>query len=195
MARRLLFLLAGLLVFSALAAPLSIDAADIDRRLEKAAARAGFTAAETGIVARAYEAALEGGLGRRDTLALVKLCIEGGFSGAQTARALTLAAQLSLTGLPSEGFESKIREGVAKRVPPESVLAAAERRALASNRAEKVLNSLILKGYNIDDREEFRYFIADAIESGKGEREIREIVVPALDDGESMRKIRRKLLR
>ena len=135
------------------------------------------------------------GLDRREMLSLAKLCVKGGFAAEQTARALTIAAQLSLAGLPCEGFESKIKEGVAKRVAPARIIAAGEKWALAVNRAKKATNSLILQGYDLGDSEDLLLAIARAIESGKTEREVREFIVSSLEEGESIRRINRKLLR
>lgn len=189
-------LLAALLVISLLI-PLLLPAASpaADRRLERVLEDVSYDERGLEAVDRAYRAAVRAGLDRRDMLSLVKLCVEGDFEADQTARVLTIAAQLSLAGLPCEGFESKIKEGVAKNVEPIRILAAGEQWALAVNRAKNVLNSLVLQGYDIGDDEELLSSVARAFETGKDEKEVREVLVPALEDGDNTRKIRRRLLR
>jgi len=167
------------------------------RDLERAVGDEGFSAGEISQVTRAYGAALKAGQDRRDTIELVEICVEGGFGSRQIVRALMIYAQLELAELPDAEFVSKVQEGVAKGVPAAKVLAAAERRALMLKSAENILHGLVLEGYDIDDgdREELLPTVAEALESGKGEREVRKILTASLEGGESLRKIRRALLR
>ena len=167
------------------------------RDLERAVEDEGYGASEISQVARAYGAALKAGQDRRDTIDLVKICIEGDFGSRQLVRVLMIYAQLELAELPDEEFVSKVQEGVAKGIPAMKVLAAAERRALMLKSAENILNGLVLEGYDVDDRdrEELLPTVAEALESGKGEREVRKILISSLEDGENLRKIRRTLLR
>ncbi|MDB4285440.1 hypothetical protein N9903_00860 [bacterium] len=146
---------------------------------------------------RSYGVVLKAGGEKKEVLSLIENCLEGGFTGGQIARVLTLLAQLELSDLPAESFLSKIHEGVAKRVPVPKILAAAEQEALNLKKAENLLNALVLRGHDIedDDQEDLIPAIAEALYSGKSLEEVRDILTSSLDKGENLRKVRRKLLR
>ena len=166
---------------------------ELDRLLEKE----DISASHRVQIDRSYGAVLKAGGDKRDTLSLIEGCLEGGFGGPQIARVLTLLAQLELSDLPVESYSSKIHEGMAKRVPVRKILAAAERQGLMLKKAENILNTLVLEGYDIevDDQEALMPTVAEALYSGKTLREVRDILTSSLDGEENLRKIRRKLLR
>ena len=166
-----------------------------ERDLERIFERSDFSVSARAQVGRAYEAALAAGAGRREARDLLETGLEGGFSGPQAARLLTLLAQLELSDLPCEEFVSKVEEGVSKGVEPSRVLAAAERRALSLKRAENVVRSLVLHGHDADELRDLIPEIATALESGVREGELKGTILEALEDGERIGKIRRKLLR
>lgn len=145
-------------------------------------------------VTSAFRAAVSAGLPERDATALVQACVEGEFPADRIVRALALAAQLTLEGLPAEGFAAKIEEGVAKRVDPDRVLAAAERRALAMNEANRILKGLVLEGLLEDDPGDLVADVAQAVEAS-GAAEVRERLAEALRDGARWSEIRRRLFR
>jgi hypothetical protein len=167
------------------------------RKLDRLLEETNISDAVMAQLNRSYSAVLKAGGDSRDTLALVEICLEGGFEGPQIIRVLSLLAQLELSGLPPESYSSKIHEGVAKRVPVAKILAAAERQALMLKNAENILNTLVLQGYDlgVDDQEELLPTVAEALYSGKTLREVREILVSSLEEGDDLRRVRRKLLR
>lgn len=144
-------------------------------------------------VARAYRAAVKAGMRERQAADLLEACLDGEFEAGQTARVLTLAAQLSLEGLPTESFAAKIAEGVAKGAPADRVVQVAERRAQLLNRARLILNGLLLEGLDVDGREDLLQDVAEAMEAGRSPEEARGILAEALREGERIGEIRRKL--
>jgi len=186
---------AGIVVAVVLAVVLAgpsgpVAAASRGRDLERALA--GSAAAEGAAeIERAFRAATKSGVRERDALELVRDCAGAGFDAGQIARVLSLAAQLALEELPLEGFYDKVGEGIAKRMSPDRVVQAAERRALTLNRARGLVNAAVLAGAEIDDREETVADVAGALETGRDEDEVRGI----LREGGSSRDLRRRLFR
>jgi hypothetical protein len=164
-----------------------------NRALERIVAKGMFSAEEGARLQRAFAAARQAGVEERDALSLVQTGVEGEFDAAQTLRMLSIAAQLALEKLPVEGFLSKVEEGVSKRVPADRVVKVAERRALMLNQARLIVNSLVLQGFEIDDRDELLPDLAAALEAGRSPEEARVILSDALRDGERTGAIRRKL--
>jgi hypothetical protein len=185
-------LLAGLALLAAFSAG-TAGGATGNRALERALAKGRYGADEGARVQRSFAAALQAGVKERDALSLVEACVEGEFPAPQTQRMLSVAAQLALEGLPVEGFLDKVEEGVSKRVSPDLVSQAAERRALALNKSMQILNALVLQGFPIDDRDELLPDLAEALEAGRTPEEARAIVSDALREGERPGAIRRKL--
>lgn len=164
-----------------------------NRALERVVAKGTFSADEGARVQRAFAAALQAGVEERDALALVETCVEGEFDASQTLRMLSIAAQLGLEQLPVDGFIAKVEEGVSKRISTDRVVQVAERRALMLNKARLMLNSLVLQGFSIDDRDELLPDLAAALEAGRSPEEARAIITGAVEAGESTGTIRRKL--
>ncbi|MBI4914295.1 MAG: hypothetical protein HY825_00465 [Acidobacteria bacterium] len=183
-------LIAAALTFAP--APGALAADPRNRGLEKAIA-GRFDADGEGQVARAFRAAVQAGMAERQALSLVEVGVEGGFDAVELARVLTLAAQLELQHLPPASFAAKLEEGVAKRVAPERVLQAAERRALMLSRANSLLNAVVLAGLDVRDRDELLPDVAAALESDRESGEIRGILVDSISAGEGIGEIRRKL--
>jgi hypothetical protein len=164
-----------------------------NRALERVISKGMFSADEGVRLQRAFAAALQAGVGERDALALVEACVSGEFDTPQAMRMLSIVSQLALEHLPVDGFIAKVEEGVSKRVPPDRVVQAAERRSLMLNKAKLLLNSLVLQGLAIDDRDELLGDLAAALEAGRTPEEARSIISGALEAGESTGTIRRKL--
>jgi hypothetical protein len=164
-----------------------------NRALERIVAKGMFSAEEGARLQRAFAAARQAGVEERDALSLVQTGVEGEFDAAQTLRMLSIAAQLALEKLPVEGFLSKVEEGVSKRVPADRVVKVAERRALMLNQARLIVNSLVLQGFEIDDRDELLPDLAAALEAGRSPEELRTILAEALAAGDRPGSIRRKL--
>jgi sulfite reductase beta subunit-like hemoprotein len=164
-----------------------------NRALERVLARGAYSADEGARVQRSYAAALQAGVEGREALSLVEACVRGRFDASQTLRMLSIAAQLALEGLPVEGFAAKVEEGVSKRVDPDRVAQAAERRALMLNKSRQILNGLVLQGLSVGDRDELLPDLAEALEAGRAPEEARAILSDALRDGERPGSIRRKL--
>jgi predicted RNase H-like HicB family nuclease len=163
------------------------------RALERVLAKSMFSADEGARMQRAFAAARQAGVEERDALSLVETCVEGEFDASQALRMLSIAAQLALEKLPVEGFIAKVEEGVSKRVDADRVVQVAERRALSLNKAKLILNSLVLQGFKIDDRDELLPDLAAALEAGRAPDEARAILSEALESGERIGSIRRKL--
>jgi predicted RNase H-like HicB family nuclease len=179
-------LLAGLLAAPAVGGTTS-------RALERVVAKGMFSAEEGARMQRAFAAARQAGVEERDALSLVETCVEGEFDASQALRMLSIAAQLALEKLPVDGFIAKVEEGVSKRVSADRVVQVAERRALMLNKAKLMLNSLVLNGFSIDDRDDLLPDLAAALEAGRSPEEARAIITGALEVGESTGAIRRKL--
>lgn len=184
---------AGMLAALALAPTPAAIAADARIRGLEKVVDGRFGADDEAQIGKAFRAALQAGMAERRALSLVETCVEGGFEAPELARVLTLAAQLELQHLPAESFVAKIEEGVSKRVPAERVLQAAERRALMLNRAQALLNAVVLEGFDLDDREELVPDIAEALEAGRPADEIRRVLAEAAGAGDGIGEIRRKL--
>lgn len=174
-----------------MAAPASGETTN--RALERLVAKGMFSADEGTRMQRAFAAARQAGVGEREALSLVETCIEGEFEASQALRMLSIAAQLALEKLPVEGFISKVEEGVSKRVAADRVVQVAEHRALMLNKAKLLLNSLVLQGFSVDDRDELLPDLAAALEAGRKPDEARAILEEALQSGERTGSIRRKL--
>ncbi len=179
------------LLAGTLAAPVAGETTS--RALERVVAKGRFSPDEGARIQRAFAAARQAGVEERDALALVGSCIEGDFDALQALRMLSIAAQLALEKLPVEGFIAKVEEGVSKRIPADRVVHVAERRALMLNKAKLIINSLVLQGFSIDDRDELLPDLAAALEAGRNPDETRAILVEALQSGDRHGSIRRKL--
>lgn len=192
--RRILFLLAGACLVLGITAG-AVDASR-SRDLERAFDRYDAADAVRSAVEKAFDIALKAGVDRREAVSLVEAALEGGFSPQAVARLLSLAGQLQVGGLPVESFVSKVEEGVAKRVPTEKIMRAAEERALTLKKADTILNGLVLKGLlEARDREKLLPDLVTALESGRNERDAAGLLNSLLESGESINTIRRKLLR
>jgi len=167
--------------------------ATTNRALERLLGKSMFSADEGTRMQRAFAAALQAGVDDRDALALVEACVEGEFDASQILRMLSIAAQLALERLPVNGFVAKTEEGVSKRVAADRIVQVAERRALMLNKAKTILNSLVLEGFSVDDRDELLPDLAEALEAGRKPDEARAILSEALQSGEGTGSIRRKL--
>lgn len=164
---------------------------DIEKLLEE---KSIGPQASDGIL-RVYQSALRVDIEGRDIFPLVKSCLEEGFSASAVERVLSVAIQLQLSGLPLESYIDKVREGIAKRVPVDRILQVAERTALSLKRAGNLLNQIVIAGHDVEDRDELLPAVAEALESGKKERELREIIVRGLEEGDRASRIRRALFR
>jgi hypothetical protein len=164
-----------------------------NRALERLVAKGMFSADEGARLQRAFASARQAGVEERDALSLVETCVEGEFDASQALRMLSIAAQLALEKLPVDGFIAKVEEGVSKRVSADRVVQVAERRALMLNKARLILNSLVLQGFSIDDRDELLPDLAAALEAGRSADSARAILSEALQSGERTGSIRRKL--
>lgn len=164
-----------------------------NRALERVVAKGMFSADDGTRMQRAFAAALQAGVEERDALGLVETCVEGEFDASQVLRVLSISAQLALESLPVDGFLAKVEEGVSKRVPADRVVQVAERRALMLNKAKLLLNSLVLQGISVDDRDELLPDLAAALEAGRKPEEARAIILEAIKAGDRAGSIRRKL--
>jgi len=164
-----------------------------NRALERVVSRGMFDADDGARLQRSFSAALKAGVEERDALKLVEACVEGEFETAQALRLLSLVSQLALEHLPVDGFIAKVEEGVSKRVSADLVVQAAERRALMLSKARLILNSLVLQGVAIEDRDELLPDLAAALEAGRTPEDARAILTEAFESGERPGGIRRKL--
>ena len=164
-----------------------------NRALERIVVKGMFSVDEGTRLQRAFAAALQAGVDERDALTIVEACVSGEFDTPQAMRMLSIASQLALEHLPVDGFIAKVEEGVSKRVAPDRVVQAAERRGLMLNKAKLILNALVLQGLAIDDRDELISGLAAALEAGRAPDEARTIITEALQSGERSGSIRRKL--
>ncbi len=164
-----------------------------NRALERVVAKGMFSASDSARMQHAFAAARQAGVEERNALALVEACVEGEFDASQVLRVLSIAAQLSLERLPVDGFIAKVEEGVSKHVSADRVVQVAERRALMLNKAKLILNSLVLQGFAIEDRDELLPDLAAALEAGRLPEEAQSILSQVLQAGEHAGAIRRKL--
>lgn len=164
-----------------------------NRDLERIFKSGSYGEQEAAQIARAFKVAVDAGVEDRDALALVESGSDGDFPADQVVRILTVAAQLSLEGLPTGMFVSKVREGVSKRMEPGRIVQAAESRALKLKQASNLFKQAVLDGISSRDREEMLPDIAEALTSGMDQGRIREILLEAVENGDSPGAIRRKL--
>lgn len=185
--------LGALITVALVAAVATASGASRNRALEKVLAGTTYGAADASRVQSAFAAALQAGVKEREALEFVEVCVSGRFDAAQLARVLSIAAQLRLERFPVDGVLTKIEEGVSKRVAPDRIVQAAERRGLMLARAKGIINALVLQGLEIDNRDELLPDLAAALEAGRSPEEARAILSKALEAGEGSGSIRRKL--
>jgi hypothetical protein len=164
-----------------------------NRALERVIAKGMFSADEGARLQRAFAAALQAKVEERDALTLVETCVDGEFDASQAMRMLSIVSQLALEHLPVDGFIAKVEEGVSKRVAPDRIVQAAERRGLMLNKAKLILNSLVLQGFTIADRDELLPDLAAALEAGRSPEDVRRILAASVEAGDSVGRIRDKL--
>lgn len=148
---------------------------------------------DVAMVQSAFASALRAGVRERDALEFVEPCVSGQFTAPLIARVLSISAQLQLEQLPLASVLAKVEEGVSKRVDPERIVQAAERRALGLAKAKVLINALVLQGLQVEDRDELLLDVAAALEAGRSPEKAREILAEALKEGESSGSIRKKL--
>ncbi|MHB8836154.1 MAG: hypothetical protein ACYC9Y_10645 [Candidatus Methylomirabilia bacterium] len=164
-----------------------------NRDLERIFKSGDFGEQEAAQIAKAFKVAVDAGVEDRGALALVESGAAGEFAADQVVRILTVAAQLALERLPTEMFVSKVKEGVSKGMEPGRIVQAAESRALKLKQASNLFKQAVLEGISSRDREELLPDIAEALTSGTDQGRIREILLEAVENGDSPGAIRRKL--
>lgn len=164
-----------------------------NRALERALDGRQFSADDGTRVQRAFDAALHAGVRENVAVDFVEVCVSGGFDAAHLARVLSIVAQLQLERFPLDGVLTKIEEGVSKRVAPDRIVQAAERRGLMLTKAKGIINALVLQGIPVNNRDELLPDLAAALEAGRSPDEARTILSGALKAGEGSGSIRRKL--
>ena len=165
------------------------------RDVEKLLADEGISAGQGAGIARIYRSALGVDVRGRSLYGLVESCLEGDFDATSIERVLSVVVQLQLSNLPLDDYISKIREGVAKGIPAARILQVAERKALLLKRGGNLLNQIVVAGHEIDDREEILLAVAEALEAGRSEQEIRDILIGGIEKGERTSRIVRALFR
>jgi hypothetical protein len=187
--------LLGLALAVLIAAPVGLPAAakKANRGLERVYEKNRYASQDTRVITQAFDVAVDAGVQERDALRLVESCAEGKFSPEQISRVLTLAAQIALDRLPDDLFVSKVLEGVAKGVDADLVVKAAERRARETRLALNLVRGLALDGVSVRDRDELVPDIAEALAAGMDEGRIRAIITEAVEAGDDIGAIRRKL--
>lgn len=105
------------------------------------------------------------GLGSSDVEGIVRRCQSQGISPTEAHMMLVPACTASRAGLPAEPALSKIEEGLAKRVPPQTIVSAVERRVTYLLRAREIAESSVGKPISDD----LIVSAALAMESGLGE--------------------------
>ena len=97
---------------------------------------------------------------------LVGACRRAGFMGEEIARLLALVERAELSGLPHDVLLNKLREGLAKQAPPETIQEALEDKARVLQKAKGVVDTLILEGRIVRDHDFAVKMVADALEAG-----------------------------
>jgi hypothetical protein len=187
--------LLALTLAALLAAPVGLTAAPkgVNRALVRIFEKSQYSGLDAKAISKAFDVAVDAGMAERDALKLVESCAEGEFSPEQITRILSLAAQISLDNLPADLFVSKVLEGVAKGADPDRVVKVAERRALETRLALNLVRGLTLEGVSVADRDELIPDVAEALASGMDEGRIRKIITEAVEAGDDIGAIRRKL--
>lgn len=97
---------------------------------------------------------------------LVRRCREAGFASVEVRRVLALVRKAKLAGLPHDDLLNKLREGLAKRAPPEAVERAVEGKAQSLRRAKTLVDLLLSEGCTAPNYVLALQCVADALEGG-----------------------------
>ena len=101
-----------------------------------------------------------------DAAALRRLLTAKGFSAAQAQTALATFEGASSRGLPASVLENRLREGLARRAAPDTILRVLADRATGLARAEDVVRRCTGQGMTVRDRESSLTRLADAFSMG-----------------------------
>lgn len=101
-----------------------------------------------------------------DAAALRRLLAAKGFSAAQAQAALATLEGASSRGLPASVLENRLREGLARRAAPDTILRVLADRATGLARAEDVVRRCAGQGMTVRDRESSLTRLADAFSMG-----------------------------
>lgn len=164
-----------------------------NRGVERLLAGGMYSADDGTKIQRAFASAMRAEVRERDALEFVEICVSGELDAAHVVRVLSIVAQLSLENLPIGGVQTKLEEGVSKRVPQDRIVQAVERRALSLSKAKLIINGLVLQGIAVEDRDDLLPDLAAALEAGRSPEQARDILSGALKAGEGSGSIRRKL--
>lgn len=98
---------------------------------------------------------------------LVDRCLATGFSSAELRRVLNLMARAKLAGLPHDDLLNKLREGLAKGAPPETIERAVESKAQALRRAKSLVDALLAEGRTAPNYGYALKVVADCLDAGE----------------------------
>lgn len=101
-----------------------------------------------------------------DAAGLRRLLGARGFSAAQTQAALATLDDASTRGLPAAVLEARLREGLARRATPDTILRVLADRTAGLARAEEVARRGAAQGVRVRDRESSFTRLADAFSMG-----------------------------
>jgi hypothetical protein len=127
---------------------------------------AEVSGAQTQNADRLFRQSVTLGVPEAELADLVRACRGAGFMGEEIARLLALVERAKLSGLPHHALLNKLREGLAKRAPPEAVQKALEDKARVLQKAKGVVDTLILEGRIVRDYDFAVKMVADALDAG-----------------------------
>ncbi|MBI5017078.1 MAG: hypothetical protein HZB55_16525 [Deltaproteobacteria bacterium] len=106
------------------------------------------------------------GIPEADLTDLVARCRGAGFTALELRRVLSLMVRAKLAGLPHDDLLNKLREGLAKRAPPDAIERAVESKAQSLRRAKSLVDALLTDGRATPDYGYALKVVADALEAG-----------------------------
>ncbi|PLX41729.1 MAG: hypothetical protein C0608_05070 [Deltaproteobacteria bacterium] len=133
-----------------------------------------------------YRQSLALGIPEEELSALATRCQEEGFTTGEVRRVLALIAKAKLAGLPHGDLLAKLREGLAKGAPPETIQAALSDKAKTLRRAKGLADTLIMDGWGTKDLDLAVKVMADALDYGVSAQELLGIVRGDINQPEGM---------
>ena len=123
-------------------------------------------------IRKAYAEAVDAGISEDELHPFVEDILRHKLDCGQMVRVLSAVARLRRDDLPYFVVFSKVREGVAKEVPPALVVEVAEAKLKTLSAARDVLKSLGSAGYRTKDYRNAAVIVSSYIERGYSAREL-----------------------
>ncbi len=170
---KILGLMMALVIFAggALLQAAQVGTSDI----EALAKKHSLSRSDTDELTRAFRGAANVGVNPKRLESLMGQALANGMEVRYLVRALILATNTALDGLPVNPMLNKFNEGLAKKIEDRDIIDAMENRALSLKNARRFLSFLIYEDKPLGELEFVLVSVASAMERGVEERRIQTI--------------------